>query len=136
MEQDIIFTAYTELICNVSTKPGYVPVSDQIICVWIYSMWRVMIRRTKTYWAVHRIAHCFYDRQSAWPKHILSYRVRPIWPYRYRYRYGHTDIQLTDTDTPFKNLYQTDTDIWFKNSYQTDTDNRYIPILSQYHTYI
>jgi hypothetical protein len=37
-------------------------------------------------------------------------------------RYGHTDtdtdmvtdIQQTDTDTPFQNLHQTDTDIWFE----------------------
>ena len=45
---------------------------------------------------------------------LLPNRVRPIWPYRYRY--GQTDIQQTDTDTPFHNLYQTDTDtdIWFE----------------------
>ena len=29
-------------------------------------------------------------------------------------QYGHTDIQQTDTDNPFQNLYQTDNDICFE----------------------
>ena len=29
-------------------------------------------------------------------------------------QYDHTDIQQTETDIPFQNLYQTDTDICFE----------------------
>ena len=45
---------------------------------------------------------------------LVRARVRLIWPYRYQYRYGHTEIQQTNTDIPFQNLYQTDTDICFE----------------------
>ena len=53
-------------------------------------------------------------RRPAWLSTACSLsgcRVRSIWPYRYwyRFRYDHTDIQQTNTntDTPFKNVYQT-----------------------------